>query len=313
VAMEACTQSPAIARASMEAGHLTRVVPGQLVRLLGVGARGIKTDDRDAEALARASQRNERLPTVHLRSDVSRDVRQEVAARAILLKARKVIALHVKSWLRGDLIVLTGRASSDAFCKKVRDVALGRPEGLPTAIETMLQAFEQLTIQIDKLNVQVETLANDDVVCTRLMQVPGVGPVVSLAFRCQVDDPTRFTSADHLGSYLALVPGEATTGGKIVRTRTIKSGPKYLKSLLVQAAWSMWRSRPLEPMVVWARRIADKRGRRIAIVALARKLATVMWSMWRHDTVYEPRRAAQLPSPKEAHVVPQVPLLTSGV
>ena len=59
VVMEACTQSPAIARASRAAGHETVVVPTNLVRALGVGARGIKTDDRDAEVLARASVRNE--------------------------------------------------------------------------------------------------------------------------------------------------------------------------------------------------------------------------------------------------------------
>ena len=101
-----------------------------------------------------------------------------------------------------------------------------------------------------------------------------------------------FDNADHLGSYLSLVPGEATTGGKVVRTSTIKAGPGYLKALLVQAAWILWRTRPNEPMVVWARAIADKRGRRIAIIALARKLATVMWSMWKHGTTYRPERAS---------------------
>lgn len=72
VVMEACTQSPAIARASKAANHETIVVPGQLVRALGVGARGIKTDDRDAEVLARASVRSEVLPSVHLRTEIAR-------------------------------------------------------------------------------------------------------------------------------------------------------------------------------------------------------------------------------------------------
>ena len=77
----------------------------------------------------------------------------------------------------------------------------------------------------------------------------------------------------------------------MVRTgSTLKAGPLYLKALLVQAAWSLWRTRPDEPMVVWARSIAEKRGKRIAIVALARKLATVMWAMWKHGTAYDPLR-----------------------
>jgi hypothetical protein len=64
----------------------------------------------------------------------------------------------------------------------------------------------------------------------------------------------------------------------------------------------MWRSRPNDPMVLWARRIAERRGKRIAIVALARKLATVMWSMWKHGTSYDPSRASS------ARHVPDEPL-----
>jgi transposase len=290
VVMEACTQSPVIARASLSAGHQTVVVPGSLVRALGVGARGIKTDDRDAEVLARASVRNEELPSVHLRGEVSRNRREIISARAVLVKTRRSIALSIKSWLRGRLITLRGKANTVAFCDAVRRVALADAEGLPVAIDTLLVSFEHLCGQIAQLDEIIATLVDDDPTCVKLMQIPGVGPQVSLAFTTHLDDPTRFANADQLASYLALVPGEATTGGKVVRTSSIKAGPLYLKALLVQAAWSLWRTRPDEPMVVWARSIADKRGKRIAIVALARKLATVMWSMWKHDTVYDPLR-----------------------
>jgi transposase len=290
VVMEACTQSPAIARAAQAAGHQTIVVPGALVRALGVGARGIKTDDRDAEVLAMASVRNEQLPSVYLRSETSRHRREILAARATLLKARRSIALSVKSWLRGRLVKIAGRASSAAFCEAVRSAALAQPDGLPTATELLLQTYEHLCEQIESLDETIKQLVEGDPVCTQLMQIPGVGPQVSLALTTHVDDPNRFGNAEQLASYLALVPGEATTGGKIVRTATIKAGPAYLKALLVQGAWSLWRARPNEPMVVWARRIADKRGKRIAILALARKLATVMWSMWKHGTAYDPSR-----------------------
>lgn len=266
------------------------VLPGNVVRALGVGARGIKTDDRDAEVMALASVRNEQLPSVHLRGEVSRSRREVVAARATLIKARSSIALSIKSWLRGRLITIRGRASSVAFCDAVRSAVLDQPDGLPMAIEALLHAFEQLCTQLDVLDEMSEQLAKTDPICTKLMEIPGVGPQVSLALTTHLDDPERFASAAQLASYLALVPGEATTGGKVVRTSTIKAGPSYLKALLVQAAWSLWRARPNEPMVIWSRKIADKRGKRIAIMALARKLATVMWSMWKHGTSYEPSR-----------------------
>lgn len=300
VVMETCTQSPAVARAALAAGHLTKVVPGQLVRVLGVGARGIKTDDKDAQALARASQRNENLPSVHLRSEQSRSRRELLAARATLLEARKSIALSVKSWLRGRLVVLKGRACAKSFGDAVRKTALKHPDGLPMAIDTLLTTFEHLCDQLEQLDEQVHALSDSDPTCKRLMEIPGVGPQVSLAFTTHLDDPTRFVSSDKLASYLALVPGENTTGGKLKRTGTIHAGPGYLKALLVQSAWSMYRSRPNDPIVLWARAIADKRGTRIAIIALARKLATVMWSMWRHSTSYNPARASSVRMPEPA-------------
>lgn len=293
VIMEACTQSPAVAGAANAAGHQTIVIPGVVVRALGVGARGIKTDWRDAEALARASLRNEDLPSVHLRSEVSRSRRELLSARATLVEARKSIALSIKSWLRGRLSTVKGRGNTPVFAEAVRRMALEHEAGLPEAIEALLVTFEHLCTQVEELSQALEAIADEDPVCRELMKIPGVGPQVSLSFTTQIDDPERFANADRLTSYLALVPGEATTGGKVKRTSTIKAGPSHLKALLVQAAWSMWRSRPNEPMVAWARAIAERRGRRIAIVALARKLAAVMWSLWRHGRSYEPARAAK--------------------
>jgi transposase len=293
VVMEACTQSPAIARVAKAAGHDVTIVPGNIVRMLGVGARGIKTDDRDALALARASIRNEQLPSVHLRSEVSRSRRELMAVRATLVESRKSIGLSIKSWLRGRLIQVKSRANSLAFCEAVRRAGLETEEGLPMSIEIQLETFEHLTTQIDKLEKEISKLAENDAVCTQLMTVPGVGPIVSLAFATQIDDINRFASAEELASYLALVPGEATTGGKTVRTGTIKAGPQHLKALLVQAAWVMWRARPNDPAVLWARSIAEKRGTRIAIVALARKIATVLYAIWKHSTPYDPSRASR--------------------
>lgn len=292
IVMEACTQSPVLARFAIDAGHEVVVVAGNLVRALGVGARGIKTDAKDAEVLALASLRNLDLPSVHLRSREAQSQQELLQARGTLVSSRRSIANAIKSKLRGELIVLQGRASSSAFVEAVRRAALEQMGGLSLAMETLLATFQQLTVQIEMLNEEIERLAEQDRVCTLLQTIPGVGPIVALAFRSHLDTHERFANGDHLGSYLALVPGEATTGGKTKRTGTIKAGPVYLKALLVQAVWSMWRTKPNDPLVVWGRAIAEKRGRRIAVIAMARKLATVMWSMWKHDVAYDPGRAS---------------------
>jgi transposase len=292
VVMEACTQSTCIAETSRAAKHETIVVPGQVVRALGVGARGIKTDYRDAEVLARASLRSAELPSVHTRSEGSRSQKELLSARATLVKARSRMSLQIKSWLRGRLENISSRASSPHFAKLVRELALSSPDGLPMAMELLLKTYEHLTEQIAQLDEQLESIAKTDDNCKRAMTMPGIGHVTALAFIAAVDDPKRFASSEQLASYMGLVPGEATTGGKLVRTSTIKAGPKYLRSLLVQCAWVAWRTKPNDPMVLWARKIADKRGKRIAIIALARKMSTVLWAMWKSNTNYDPSRAS---------------------
>lgn len=294
VVMEACTQSTRIAEASRAGKHDTFVVPGQVVRALGVGARGIKTDDRDAQVLARASVRSDELPSVHTRSEASRSQKEMLCARAILVKSRKQISLHIKSWFRGRLCNLSGRANSAYFAQVVRELALSLPDGLSSAMESLLVVYEELTKQIEQLDEELSRLATSDDNCKRAMTMPGVGAVTAVAFIAAVDDPERFESSEQLASYMGLVPGENTTGGKIARAGTIKAGPKYLRSLLVQCAWVMWRTRPNDPMVLWARKIADKRGKRIAIIALARKMSVVLWAMWKSKTNYDPSRASSV-------------------
>ena len=297
IVLEACTQSPAVARAGLAAGHEVTVVPGQLVRAIGIGRRGIKTDDRDAMVLAEASYRIPDLPGVHLRSLRSSAIRSLLNARRGLLDARKTFATSCKSFLRGRLQSIKGRASSKHFSKAVREIALEHPEGLPSGIDKLLTAFDHLSDQINELDAELAALIENDPVCKNLMTMTGVGPQIALSFMAQIDDPGRFPSADHLGSYLALTPGEATTGGKVVRTSTLRAGPRHLKSLFVQGAWSMWRTRPNDPLVLWARALADKRGKRIAIIALARKMAVILWSMWKNDKEYDPQHASRFRLP----------------
>jgi transposase len=290
VVMEACTQSPMIARAARAAKHEAIVIPGQAVRALGVGARGIKTDDRDAEVLAQASVRSVMLPSVHLRSETARSSMQLIAVRSMLVRSRAQCTLFVKSWLRGMLIRVTQRATGGRFAAQVRELAQKRSMLIPPAIEVLLSQFESLTERIEALDAQLEVLAETSELCQLLMTMPGVGPVCAAMFTAHVDDLSRFPTSEHLASYLGLVPGEATTSFKIVRTSTIKAGPKYLRAQLVQSAWSLWNARPNEPIVLWAQGIAAKKGKRIAIVALARKIATILYAMWKTQTKYDPSR-----------------------
>ena len=122
---------------------------------------------------------------------------------------------------------------------------------------------------------------------------PGVGPVTSVRFVAALDDVTRFATAHQLESYLGLTPGERSSSQTVRMTGITKAGPIALRRALVQAAWTLLRTQPNDPATRWATTIAARRGRFIAVVALARKLAGILFAMWRDGTPYRPSRSAR--------------------
>ena len=123
--------------------------------------------------------------------------------------------------------------------------------------------------------------------------MPGVGPVTAVCFATAIDDPQRFESADKVTSYLGLTPGENTTGFKTKRTGVTKAGSSRVRWTLNQAAWTMTRCRPNDPIVQWFKQVAGRRGKKIAITALSRKMAGILYAMWRDQKSYNPAKAVQ--------------------
>ncbi|MGQ0641657.1 MAG: IS110 family transposase, partial [Gemmatimonadaceae bacterium] len=131
-----------------------------------------------------------------------------------------------------------------------------------------------------------------------LATAPGVGPVTATAFVATIDDITRFHSPHELEAYLGLVPGEWSSGEKRRLGAITKAGNTQLRWLLVEASWGILRSKSLETVALrrWTLRIAARRGKSIAAVALARRLAGILYAMWRDGTPYDARKI-RLPSP----------------
>jgi transposase len=292
VVMETCAEAFAIADAALSVGHEARVIPATLVKSLGVGARRTKTDRRDARAISEVSCRID-LPSVHIPSAVARERRSLLASRDSLVSARVQFVNCVRGWARTQLLRLPPRRMR-TFASEVRAICLAREAGLPLHIDRLLVSIEQLTIQICAADKEVAQLAKDDPVARRLMTVPGVGPVTALRFVAAIDENQRFRSAHAVESYLGLVPGEYSSSGRQERLSITKAGPASVRWVLVQAAWSMRRTCPSDPAVLWAAEVEKRRGRRVAIVALARKLAGILHAIWRDGTSYEPARGAAL-------------------
>lgn len=287
VIVETSAEAFAIADAALTSGHEVRVVPATLVKTLGVGDRGMKTDKRDARKLSEVSCRID-LPSVHVPSELSRRLKSVCGNREELIECRTKLINNARGWLRTQLWrVRTGVTST--FPVRVREHSATTEQLLPDYIERTLTLIEAITIQIRVADNELEGIAKTHPICQRLMTVPGVGPVTSIRFLAAIDDVTRFRNAHALQSYIGLTPGEHSSSDSERRTGITKAGPTKLRRTLVQAAWCGIRSRSEDPMLRWARELATRKHKFIAVVALARKLAGILFAIWRDGTTYRTR------------------------
>ena len=291
VILETCAEAFHLADAAKQAGHDVRVVPATLVKTLGVGARGVKTDRRDAQVLSEVSCRID-LPSVHVPTTLARELKSICGARESLIETRTKLINNTRGWLRTQLrSVKTGATKS--FPARVRAHATMRETPLPEHVERQLLVIDAVNAQIALADAQVSRFASEHPICRLLMTAPGVGPVTSVRFVAALDDVTRFATAHQLESYLGLTPGERSSSQTVRMTGITKAGPIALRRALVQAAWTLLRTQPNDPATRWATTIAARRGRFIAVVALARKLAGILFAMWRDGTPYRPSRSAR--------------------
>jgi transposase len=294
VVLETCAEAFRVADFAISCGHEVRVVPATLVRSLGVGARRIKTDRRDAQVLSEVSCRID-LPSVHVPSDLTRQRRSMCGMREQLLATHVALINCVRGWARTQLLKIRS-GDWTTFPKRARDAALSNESGVPQCVERLLIAIDSLTEQIALADKELRQLAAHDPVCRRLMTIPGIGPVSAMRFVAALDDVTRFPSAHAVQAFLGLTPGENSSSDRRQRTGITKAGPPGVRRALVQGAWSLRRSRPQHPISLWAKQIEERRGKFIATVAVARKLAGIMYALWRDGSSYDPSHGTRPPA-----------------
>ena len=193
-----------------------------------------------------------------------------------------LIAL-IRSLLRQAGYRLPG-GSSETVARRL--AALRLPDGLAATIAPLRRTVAMVTTEIAGMDARLQTQAAADPIVARLQRVPGVGPIVALTFRAFVDDVTRFASAGQVSAAIGLVPREDSSAERRHRGHITKAGPRELRSLLVQAAWACWRSRASASLRAWVERLASRRGKRIAVVALARRLSRILFALWRDQSVF---------------------------
>jgi transposase len=266
-------------------GHQPVMLDTTRVQQIGVGQHGRKNDALDAEAMALALDAG-RVPVAHVLSPERRALRAQLSVRGELveMRARQVTLLRGLARAAG---VLVATSSTDHFLRKLQEAPLDRATRTLMAplVATLTVAQEQLAA-VDK---EIAQVAKGDPIIRLCATAPGVALIVSATFVSVIDEAKRFRNAHAVSAYLGLVPGENTTGGKRRLGSITKQGNTHARSMLVQSAWQILRAGDADdPLRRWADGLAKTRGKKIAAVALARRLAGVLWAMWRDGTVYDP-------------------------
>jgi transposase len=278
------------------------------VRQIGVGQHGRKNDALDAEAMAVALDAG-RVPMAHVLSPERRALRAKLSVRGELvdLRARQVTVLRGLGRAAG---VLVTSSSTDGFLRKLGQAPLDKAtRALMAPLVATLQVAQE---QLAAVDAQIAQVAKGDSIIRLCATAPGVALIVAATFVSVIDEAKRFRNAHAVSAYLGLVPSENTTGGKRRLGSITKRGNTHARSMLMQSAWQILRAGDADdPLRRWALGLAKTRGKKIAAVALARRLAGVLWAMWRDGTVYDPglqaRESAKglKPTPKARSFVPK--------
>src|SRR6266849_3321185 len=236
-----------------------------------------KTDRNDARGIAQMMRVGLFKP-VHVKTLVAQEQRMLLTTRKLL--QRKL--LDVESDLRGTLRnfgLRVGAVSGGRYEARVRELVEGFPR-LAAITEPLLNVRRVMRQQFAVLHKMLLDTVRDPV-CRRLMTAPGVGAVVALTHRATVDQPQRFVHSRAVGAHVGLTPKRYQSGEIDYDGGVSKCGDALLRTMLYEAAHSLLtQSRKWSWLKAWGMRVAQRRGIRRAIVAVARRLAVVLHRMW---------------------------------
>ena len=285
------SHAPNVARIGIETGPTTTWLWTELKRLglpvICIDARHAnavlkmqinKSDRNDAAGIARIMQSGW-FKEVRVKDIGSHSVKALLASRALLVKIKRDLENQVRGLLK-NLGLVIGRAKFNVFAVRAEELIEGRPD-LGMIVRPLLVARTAIEQQIADLDRKVLKLARRDEQVRRFMTVPGVGPITALCFKATIDDPMRFKRSRSVGAYVGLTTRRHSSGEIDWSGRISKCGDTMLRMYLFEAANVLLTRIPKwSALKAWGMRLAKRSGLRKAKVAVARKLAVVLHSMW---------------------------------
>ncbi len=291
VAMEACGGAHYWARLAKRSGHHVKIIPPRAVKGLQLKQ---KTDKNDAYAIAIAAL----LPHVsscNVMTEEEQGLQCLDRARALQLAQRTALSNQVRAFMNEFGIVLPRGVAS--LMRRLPDILEDAENGLPMSLRQVLKSqadlLEIYTEQIEAYDEQIVVQTKQNKVCQKLSKLEGVGPMVALGLMVRLGDAKEFTKSRDASACIGLTPKQHSTGGKERLGHISKScADKRLRSLLYQGAMSIVYKVTLRPPKTekerWLKAMVERRGKKIAAIALANKTVRTAVALIKSDTEYCP-------------------------
>jgi transposase len=279
VGMEACSGAHFLGRQLRDHGHDVRLMPPQYVRPF---VKGNKNDFLDAEAIAEAVQR----PTmrfVPLKTPEQLDLQAFHRVRARLVARRTALINQIRAFLleRGITLRQGRRHLAHHLPWMIMEPTLAVSDRMRQLLDGLWAEWKSLDIEIGRITKEIEALAVYDAACQRLMEIPGVGPLIATALVAAIGNGTAFAKGRDLAAWLGLVPLQHSTGGKPRLLRISKRGNSYLRQLFVHGARSvlLHADPACHAFGPWLTALRARVHHNVAVIALANKLVRIAWAV----------------------------------
>ena len=288
VLMETCGSSHHFGRVAQGFGHTVKLLPAQHVKPYRIGS---KTDRRDAEAILSAHQRESILP-VPVKTVEQQTICALHRVRAALMKTRTARLNTVRGLLREFGVTIAEGA--ERVCPAVREALAESavPVPLHATLLSMMAEAEELLDRSRQVEKQLKALCRAVPLVERLEEIPGIGLLNATAFSAMVGNFPRFNSGRKFASSLGLTPRESSSGQRRWLGPIRKAGDPYLRTLLIGGARSVLlaahRTKRPHRLQVWALEVEKRRGRNRAAVAVANKLARIIWAVSARGVPFQP-------------------------
>jgi transposase len=292
IAMEACCGAYYLGRLLEAQGHTVRLMSPEYVRPY---VKAQKNHDRDAEGIAEAATR----PTmrfVALKSEAQLDVQTLHRARDRLVGQRTALINQMRAiLLERGIVVPKGRYKlAQHLDTNEAETRAALSPRISALLDDMREQWRELDRRIADMDGEFAEHARHDEAARRLATIPGIGVLNASALVAAIGDGSAFDSGRDLAACLGLVPRQVTTGGKPRLAGISTRGNKYLCKLLVHGARSALPSltNSATPLGSWLRGLTGRVHRNVAVVALANKLARIVWVVLRRGTAFNATSAA---------------------